>query len=216
MFFIKADRKFQYDKKAFKGHQVEKYCSFVNCSLDSSLEPGDLKLYFDKKKFEKKVLGINPGATYGSAKRWYPKEFAKVAVELSDRFDILIFGSPNEKEIADDIENELKRAGVSNYKNLAGKTSIKELIENIAALSLFITNDSGPMHIAAAFKIPTIAIFGPTRYKETSPWRNDKAFILRKDLPCSPCMKRECPIKTHECMKSITAKDVLDMIGKVL
>ncbi len=212
LFFTDAKRKFQYDKKEFIGHQVEKYCRFVNDSLDISFPAGNLKLYFEKERFDRRMLGLNPGATYGSAKRWYPKEFAKVAAELSDRFDILIFGSSSEREIAKDIEDELIRLGVKNYRNLAGKTSIEELIEKIAGLSLFITNDSGPMHIAAAFKVPTVAIFGPTKYKETSPWGNDRAFIVRKELFCSPCMKRECPLKTHECMKSVTAKEVLDKI----
>jgi len=214
LFFMESKKKYQYDKKLFYGHQVQKYNSFINFSLKSSLPDGDLKLYFEKEKFKKPTLGLNPGAAYGSAKRWYPKEFAKVAIALSEKFDILIFGSSNEEKMASDIEKELRKKGVLNYKNLAGKTSIEELAAKIAGLSLFITNDSGPMHIAAAFKVPTIAIFGPTDYKETSPWRNEKAIILSKNLECSPCKKRVCPLKTHECMKSITAEDVLAEIEK--
>ncbi len=216
LFFLKADKKFQYNKKAFKGHQVQKYVSFINKSLNINLPAQTLKLYKSNKLklSSKKLLGINPGATYGSAKRWYPKEFAKVSAYLSSKYDILIFGGPNEIDIANEIEDELKRLNVKNFKNIAGKTDIEELIEYISSLSLFITNDSGPMHIAAAFKIPTIAIFGPTKANETSPWMNENASILRKDLPCAPCMKRVCPIKTHECMKSIRAKDVLEEIEK--
>lgn len=216
LFFLKAERKFQYNKKAFSGHQVQKYVSFVNKSLNINFPAQDLKLYKPNniKLSSKKLLGINPGATYGSAKRWYPKEFAKVSAYLSFQYEILIFGGPNEIDIANEIEEELKKLNVKNFKNIAGKTDIDKLIEYISSLSLFITNDSGPMHIAAAFKIPTIAIFGPTKADETSPWMNEKASILRKDLPCAPCMKRVCPLKTHECMKSISAEDVLKEIEK--
>ncbi len=212
LFFIKAKKKFQYDKKAFRGHQVEKYNFFINKALNTNYPPKELKLYLKQKPLLRKAIGINPGATYGSAKRWYPKEFAKTAAYFSDKYDILIFGGENEKDIAKEIEEELKRKNIKNYKNLAGKTDLKELISLISSLSLFITNDSGPMHIAAAFKIPTVAVFGPTKDDETSPWKNENAIILRKNLPCAPCMKRVCPIKTHECMKSITSKDVIEAI----
>jgi len=216
LFFINADKKHQYNKKLYKGHQVEKYNSFINSSLNTSTKAKDLKIYAKKEIFKNKTLGINPGATYGSAKRWYPKEFAKSATALCKEYDIIIFGGKEEVDIAADIEKEFLKKGVKNYKNLAGKTTLQELIRYIGGLALFITNDSGPMHIASAFKIPTIAIFGPTRYKETSPWQNPNAIILRKELDCSPCMKRECPIKTHECMKSITSEMVLKEIDKFL
>jgi len=203
--FIKAKKKVQYKKNAFYGHQVQKYASFLG------FEPKRLKLYQKPFTYSKKTIGLNPGATYGSAKRWYPKEFAKVADILSNEYgyDIVIFGGPNEKEIAKEIEDNLH---IKNFINLAGKTSIKELIEKIGGLSGFITNDSGPMHIAAAYGVPTVAIFGPTDYKETSQWMNEKGTIISKNLECSPCMKRVCPLKHHNCMKEITAKDVISTI----
>ena len=158
------------------------------------------------------LLGINPGASYGNAKRWYPEEFAKVAAKLSDRYEIIIFGGSDEKNIADDIENSLIEKDVLNYKNLAGKTSISELISHIANLDLFITGDSGPMHLAASFQIPTVSIFGPTRDEDTSQWMNAKSVVVKKNLDCQPCMKRTCPLKHHNCMKSIQAKDVLEAV----
>jgi len=214
LYFVDAKQKYRYHRlnSTLDTHQVIRYNDFINKSLDIKTTPDKLKIYqesIDTNKKERLVFGINPGATYGSAKRWYPKEFAKVAIVLAQDYDIKIFGGPGETNIALDIENELKNAGVKNYENLAGKTSVEELISQISQLDMFITNDSGPMHLAAAFQIPTIAIFGPTRHIETHQWQNNNEMLLRRDMPCAPCMKRVCPLKHHECMKLITAKDVL-------
>ncbi|MDK2090159.1 glycosyltransferase family 9 protein [Aliarcobacter butzleri] len=211
MFFIKAKKKFNYRRLTKKEiHLCIRYNDFVNKVLNLKNEVGDLRLYFKPFNYGKTTLGINPGATYGSAKRWYPEEFAKIAIEMSKKYDILIFGGPAETNIAKDIENELVSKGITNYQNLAGKTTIPELIEKIAGLDLFITNDSGPMHIAAAYKVKTIAIFGPTKFTETNQWNNPNGEIVTKNLDCAPCMKRVCPLKHHNCMKSITAADVLE------
>jgi heptosyltransferase-2 len=171
-----------------------------------------LALYIKAQEFSKPTLGINAGATYGSAKRWYPERFAKVAAEFSKKYDILIFGGPNEVEMAKEIEDNLISLHVENYTNIAGKTNIQELCAKIGGCSLFITNDSGPMHVAAAYQVPTVAIFGPTKYKETSQWANEKSKIVRHEMDCSPCMKRECPLKHHECMTSITANEVIEAV----
>jgi heptosyltransferase-2 len=205
----------RYTKQAI--HQVIRYNDFVNKVFRVNTSASQLIIYKSPKpakihKSEKKLLGINPGASYGSAKRWYPEEFATVANVLSSQYDIIIFGGPGEKDIAMDIENSLSEKGVKNYQNLAGDTSISELIDNIANLDLFITGDSGPMHVAAAFQIPTVAIFGPTKDNETSQWMNDKSIIVKKNLECQPCMKRTCPLQHHNCMKLITAVEVLDAV----
>ncbi|HIP11883.1 MAG TPA: glycosyltransferase family 9 protein [Arcobacter sp.] len=219
LFFINAKEKYIYARYTKDEiHQVIRYNDFINKSIDISTFPANLKIYLNKTEEikTKPTLGINPGATYGSAKRWYPKEFAKIAIELQNKYDIIIFGGPAEKDIALDIQKELDINGVTNYKNLAGLTTIPELLESISTLDLFITGDSGPMHVAAAFNIPTISIFGPTKHIETSQWNNDNSKILRKEFDCAPCMKRECPLKderNHQCMKSITANDVLYMLS---
>jgi len=177
-FFISSKRKYQFDKNKFiNTHQVEKYNNFVNDSLNINTFASKLILHTEKKNKDgkNKLLGINPGASFGSAKRWYPKEFADVASDLSSQYDIIIFGGPGEKDIANDIENYLIEKGVDNYQNLAAKTTIKELITQISYLDLFITSDSGPMHLAAAFQVPTVAIFGPTMDNETSQWMNEKS-----------------------------------------
>ena len=215
-FLISSDKKFQYDKnKYINCHQVEKYNDFVKNSLNIALKPGKLRIYKQNQFLDvtqRQILGINPGASYGSAKRWYPEEFAKVASELSNQYDIVIFGGPGEADIAMDIEKALIENSITNYQNLAGKTTIPELINLISNLDLFITGDSGPMHVAAAFQVPTVAIFGPTKDDETSQWRNDKSIIVKKNLDCQPCMKRTCPLQHHDCMNLIKAVDVLNAV----
>jgi len=216
-FLISAKNKYQFNKNKYKNrHQVKKYNDFVNDSLLLNSTAGKLQIYGYKViKSNKKVLGINPGASYGSAKRWYPQEFAKVASDLSSEYDIVIFGSPNETDIASDIEKELIDFGVKNYKNLAGNTTIAELIDQISNLGLFITGDSGPMHVAAAFQVPTVTIFGPTKDEETSQWMNEKSIIVKKNLECQPCMKRTCPLQHHDCMRLIKAIDVLQVVSSI-
>ena len=181
-FLISAKKKYQFDKNKYQNrHQVEKYNDFVNDSLNTNFPAGKLTLStINHQLSTNKTVGLNPGASYGSAKRWYPKEFAKVARKLSTEYNIVIFGGPDEVDIAGDIEQALIDSGVTNYKNLAGNTTITELINKIASLDLFITGDSGPMHIAAAFQIPTVSIFGPTKDNETSQWMNEKALLLKR------------------------------------
>ena len=216
-FLISAKNKYQFDKNKYQHrHQVEKYNDFINDSLDINFQPGKLLLStISSQSSTQKTVGINPGASYGSAKRWYPEEFAKVANELSDQYDIVIFGGPDEQDIALDIEKLLIKKDVKNYKNLAGKTTIPELINHISNLDLFITGDSGPMHVAAAFEVPTVAIFGPTKDNETSQWMNEKSIIVKKGLDCQPCMQRACPLQHHNCMKLITSVEVLDAVNGI-
>jgi len=199
--------------QAKRGHLVEQYVSLVEALTNEDVrEISQLRLFIEAHRYEKPTLGINPGATYGSAKRWYPEKFARVAAHYAKLYDIVIFGGPGETDMALSIEEELQRLNVTNFTNLAGKTTIKELCSYIGGLSLFVTNDSGPMHVAAAYQVPTVAIFGPTRHLETSQWKNRKGAIVRHDLECAPCMKRECPLKHHDCMKKIEADEVIEAI----
>ena len=217
-FLISSKNKYQFNKYKYRNlHQVEKYNDFVNDSLNIDFPAGQLRIHtkHSKKNKSKKILGINPGASYGSAKRWYPQKFAEVVEKLSKQFDIIIFGSTNEKDFAKEIEKLLIAKGINNYDNLAGKTTITELINCISNLDLFITGDSGPMHLAASFQIPTIAIFGPTKDDETSQWMNDNSIVVKKNLDCQPCMKRTCPLKHHNCMKLIKAQEIIDSIPDV-
>jgi len=151
------------------------------------------------------VLGINPGAAFGSAKRWYPDRFADVARQLArlKNARIVIFGGPGETDIAAEIEQQLGGGCL----NLAGSTTLRGLMALIRSCHLFITNDSGPMHIAAAFGVPLVAIFGSTDHATTSPY-TDRAVIVRKEIECAPCKLRECPTD-HRCMTAVLADDVI-------
>ena len=217
-FCINAIHKYQFKKKIYvSGHQVEKYNQFINESLNIQSPPGKLSLHntTEKKLGKNKILGINPGASYGEAKQWHSEGFSNVASALSHKYDIVIFGGPLDENIAQEIEINLIEKGVKNYQNLASKTSILELISQIGNLDLLITGDSGPMHIAANYKVPTISIFGPTRFDETAQWNNNKSIVLKKNLSCQPCMKRTCPLKHHNCMKLIESSEVLEAVNRL-
>jgi heptosyltransferase-2 len=209
-----STKSYYWQKKSYGGHLAQNYNQYINSIIKQDLQISYPKIYFDSIQYKKKTIGINPGAAYGSAKRWYPEEFAKVANQLAAQYDIIIFGGPGEEEIAYDIEKSLT---ISNYKNLCGKLKIPKLCQMIGGLELMITNDSGPMHIAASYQVSTIAIIGPSKYKETYPFHT-KYKLLRANLECSPCAKRVCPLKGdkhHLCMKLITAEDVLKSIGEI-
>jgi heptosyltransferase-2 len=149
-------------------------------------------------------LVLNSGAAYGSAKRWYPDRFARVADRLSRelQLSVVLIGSEGERRVAEEVRAQIKsRAAVLN-----GKTSLETLIGVLAESSLMITNDSGPMHIAAALGVPTVAVFGSTDEKVTGPC-GSRTRIVKHAVECSPCLLRECPID-HRCMTSVTVEDV--------
>ena len=159
----------------------------------------------------KRILGINPGATYGSAKRWYPDRFAAVAESLSEEWgaSVVLMGSAPERRLSEEIESFMRRKPV----NLSGLTTVRELMALLSRCSFLVTNDSGPMHIAAALGVPLVAIFGPTDWRTTSPW-TENAKVVRVDVDCSPCKLRECD-RGHECMLGVTAEMVVDAARKL-
>ncbi|RJQ19009.1 MAG: lipopolysaccharide heptosyltransferase II [Nitrospiraceae bacterium] len=166
------------------------------------------------------LVGINPGATYGSAKRWMPERFAEVIRRTIDELNgnVIIFGSAAERGIADEIIGKLGTFDPehgTNILNMAGKTTLRELAALIAECDAFITNDSGPMHMASALFVPVVAIFGSTNKTATGPFGEGHK-IITKDLPCSPCMERECPEKHLDCMSAITSDEVFDALRETL
>jgi heptosyltransferase-2 len=157
------------------------------------------------------LIGINPGAAYGSAKRWYPERFAAVAAALSGKWGakVLVLGGPAEVAIAREIESALS----GRCLNVAGSTTVRELMALIGRCDFFISNDSGPMHIAAAFQVPLVAVFGSTDHTTTYPF-SAHSVVVRADLDCSPCLKRECPTD-HRCMKAVSAEEVVEAAQKL-
>lgn len=151
------------------------------------------------------IVGINPGAAYGSAKRWYPERFAAVADALGEEWgaSVVVMGSRAEKPLADAIAAAMRRPAV----NLAGRTTVRELMALLSECAFLVTNDSGPMHIAAALGVPLVAVFGPTDWRKTSPW-TPRARVVRVDVDCAPCRVRECD-RGHECMLGVTAEMVV-------
>lgn len=149
-------------------------------------------------------LVLNPGAAYGSAKRWHTDRFALVADTLSRELQlaVVLIGSEAERGIAEQVAARITASrAITN-----GKTSLETLIGVLAESSLMITNDSGPMHIAAALGVPTVAVFGSTDEKVTGPL-GAHTRIVKRDVECSPCLLRDCPID-HRCMTGVTVDDV--------
>jgi heptosyltransferase-2 len=158
------------------------------------------------------IVAINPGATYGSAKRWYPERFAAVADSLAEEWGarVVVVGSAAEAPLAGEIEAAARR-GVA---NMAGKTTVREMMAFLSLSSFIVANDSGPMHIGAALGVPLVAIFGPTDWRRTSPW-TDRARVVRVDVDCSPCRLRTCD-RAHECMLGVTPEMVVDAARQLL
>ncbi len=155
------------------------------------------------------VVGVSPGAAYGGAKRWLPDRFADAALAVAHERGaaIAIFGSREESEIGELVRQRVEAAG-QRCVNFAGTTSLAEFIELAAACELYLTNDSGPMHIASALGVPTVAIFGATDDEATGPTGTGSR-VVREPVECSPCLLRECPID-HRCMTRVSAKRVAE------
>ena len=160
----------------------------------------------NKVKSVDRLIGINPGATYGPAKRWFPRSFADVAVKLIDKYSakILLFGTAQEEEITDEISRYMREKCV----NASGKTTLRQLGALLSMCELLITNDSGAMHIATAVKTPVVAIFGSTDPVRTGPW-GERHTVLYRKLNCSPCFARKCPHGHYRCFKEIQVREVL-------
>jgi heptosyltransferase-2 len=154
----------------------------------------------------KRVIGVSPGAAYGGAKRWLPERFAEAAAAIASArgASIALFGSKTERALCEQVAQLLNGQQVTNY---AGQTTLAQFIELAAGCELFLTNDSGAMHIASALGVPTVAIFGATDDAATGP-TGPKARVVREAVECSPCLLRECPID-HRCMTRVSTARVV-------
>lgn len=162
-----------------------------------------------------RVIGLSPGAAYGNAKRWWPERFAQSAsrVAAETGSSVALFGSPSERELCTHIAALLAKSGID-ARNYAGQTALDEYIERAAACLAYLTNDSGAMHIASALGLPTVAVFGATNHITTGP-TGPLARVVRRDVPCSPCLLRECPLD-HRCMAAVTPEMVADAALELL
>lgn len=158
-----------------------------------------------------KIIGINPGAAYGSAKCWPPERFREVTQKLAQDSHnyIFYFGDKNSKEMILKIVADTS----GNVIDLAAKTTLRELIALIGRCSVLLTNDSGPMHIASALNVPLVALFGSTNEVKTGPYHGEE--VIHKHVECSPCYKRVCPID-FRCMKRIESDEVYNKVVNFL
>jgi heptosyltransferase-2 len=162
------------------------------------------------------VVGINPGSTYGGAKRWLPERFAEATERLcrtiresrEQQVSVVIFGANGEERLGQEIAARLSSRSLV----LSGATTIRELMAAVKRCAMLLTNDTGPMHIASAFQVPVVAIFGPTDWRTTSPFGTAHA-IVRQPVDCAPCLLRECPID-HRCMTRVTVDQVHEAATK--
>jgi heptosyltransferase-2 len=214
------------DRRKERGlHQVDYYLgllrSFGACRVDRiprlALKPRVIKrglallddLGIDGNEL---VIGVHPGAAYGETKRWFPERFAGVMDLLQKpKRRFLLLGGPGEKPLAERIIASTAHPPI----NMVGKTTIAEALVLISRCGLFLSNDSGLMHAAAALGIPQVALFGSTDPGKTAPL-NDKAVVIHPEgVSCSPCFKSECQ-ENLDCMKAITVDEVYAAAEKLL
>jgi heptosyltransferase-2 len=207
----------------FSVHQVEYYLSVLKAA-GLKAESRNPALYIAKKDFIRAddllksngisgndfLLGLGPGAIFGNAKRWPAERFAKIGDRAADTWNarVIIMGSKKEQVIGASMASLMRNKPV----DFCGKTSLGEAMGIIGRCNLFVTNDSGLMHVAAALGVPTLAIFGSTDHVATGP-RGAKTGIIKHDIDCSPCLKPECPTD-FKCMLSIEVEEVWNEMEK--
>ena len=206
-------------------HQVEYYLELARALYADASQPSiRIQATAEEKEQARALLAterigatdryivINPGAAYGSAKRWGHDRFAETADRLGTELSVkvVIIGSEAERVIAEQVRSSMTVPAAI----LNGRTSLETLIGVISGAALMVTNDSGPMHIAAALEVPTVAVFGATNDAATGPW-GTRARVVKEAVDCSPCMLRECPID-HRCMTRVTAEAVCRAAREVM
>lgn len=156
-----------------------------------------------------RVVGLNPSATFGPAKQWFPERYAALGDHLQKDLDatIVIFGGPSDRALGQTISGMMAAPAI----DLSGRTSLGVAMALIDRCDGFVTNDSGLMHVAAALNTPLVAIFGSTNSTTTSPY-SPTSRIVRVPIECSPCMQPVCPLGHMNCMKWVSVEMVLDAV----
>jgi lipopolysaccharide heptosyltransferase II len=182
----------------------------------SKIDTDFAERYFIEKGIDNNdlILGVHPGSEYKwSWKRWPLDRFVDVTDRFSETYKakVLFFIGPDEK----DIRQALLHLN-NNHIIIVENLSLKRVIAIIKRCNIFLSNDSGLMHIATAMKVPVVAVFGPTLYERNRPY-GDNNIILRKNLPCSPCFKfQDIQCKERECLNLITSEEVFQALEKQL
>lgn len=160
------------------------------------------------------LIALCPGAEYGPAKRWPARHFASLAALACAEWpeaNIVLLGSTKERALATEIAALSGQA----LRNLCGETSLTEAIALLASASGVVSNDSGLMHVAAAFGRPQVAVFGSSDPRHTPP-RSPRAKIEWLHLECSPCFERECPLKHTNCLNQISPMNVFESLRRAM
>lgn len=221
-----ADRKIHHmqyylNLLAALGIKSEPSRPWINLSLEERLVSRNVL-----SGMKRPLLGINPGAAYGPAKRWLPGRFAEVGEWFirDTGGSVVIFGAGNEAAIAEEIGKKIisspmyrRRGAVDEAAllNLAGRASLRELIALISECEVFLTNDTGPMHVAYAVGTPLVALFGSTDPRLTG-FDGNGGIMLKNDFDCSPCFERTCRTGDLRCMYSISSDEVFLEVKRML
>lgn len=193
------------------GINAEFSLPYIYLSLNERLRARDALM-----GLKRPVVGVNPGASYGSTKRWQPEKFAEVTRRIISELggSVVIFGGQSETGIAEEIASKSQITNVkSQILTMTGKTDLRELSALISECDTLLTNDSGPMHIGYAVRTPLVAIFGSTDPELTGPVGIGNT-VIRKNTDCSPCFERTCSRNKMDCMDAITADEVFDAIER--
>lgn len=160
----------------------------------------------------RKLVGFGAGSTNSLAKRWPAENYSRLADQLSteQNADVILLGNENEA----DVSRSVLEASKEKHIDLTGQTDLATATAILSEIDLFVSNDMGLAHIAAAVGTPTIVIFGPTNENTTRPL-GKYVEIIREPVECSPCMLRECPID-HRCMTRISPERVFESASKML
>ncbi len=167
-----------------------------------------------KIELDRPVLSICPGAEFGDAKKWPEQHFAKLADEAIQRgMQVWIFGGPKDKKTSQTIQALMSLENLNHCLDLTGRTTIPNVVDLMSLSALVVSNDSGLMHIAAAVGCETVVVYGSTSPEFTPPL-TEKLSIVSLDLPCSPCFKRDCPLKHKDCLNELKPALLMPMVDK--
>lgn len=190
-------------------------------TLDLPVSPG-VKAAVEQKlealgvDLDEVLLGVNPGSVWAT-KRWWPSGFAHLIQRIKEKIDcqILLFGGAEDAKIVSEVEERCRVPVI----NLVGKINLRELPAALSRCRVFVTNDSGPMHVAVARGVPTVALFCATAPELGFYPYTDKAIVLEKKLICRPCAShggRRCPLGTEECIRQIQPEKALAAVERLL